>query len=360
MTGGTMIRFICTLFFFSFLAFANPIMTNVINEFQTDTIIGQKFELFNWVPGNIPLIGTEVTTPGCSAEVDVDSYLPANGYAAIDTSMLSGSFFLPLANGFLDVYQWDGFSDQISYSQSPSALIPAPPANAATARFFKFQNNGQPIFDWYIDYSPTLGYANDDYPGCLVSGTVYSNFQPVQGAQVTASCLDIIQSPEPYYVACTTYTSDSGLYMFDSLLPCRYWVAASYSGYGSQGQQTPSLRWMVPLIDFNFYFYGITENNDVGSVRGLIAYPNPFRKKTKIKFEIRNSKSEMSLKICDASGRLVKSFAYSLVPGIITWDGTDETGKSVPPGIYFCYLETPSRHEVEKVILLKKTIKRGL
>jgi hypothetical protein len=321
---------------------ANPIMTGVINEFQTDTIMGQKFELFNWVSGNFPLIGTEVTTPGCSAEVDVDSYLPANEYAAIDTAMLSGSFFLPLDDGSLDVYQWDGFSDQISYSQNPSALIPAPPAGASTARFFKFRADGQPIFDWYIDYSPTLGYANDDYTGCLVSGAVYSNFQPVQGAQVTASCLDIYQSPEPYYVACTTYTSDSGLYMFDSLLPSRYWIAACYSGYGPQGQQTPSLRWMVPLADLNFYFFEITESNN-GAFSNSFASPNPFHKKTRIYYALDTKQQltgmDMRLKIYNASGGLVKSFdlpsVYSILPGAITWDGTDEAGKNVCSGIYF-------------------------
>ena len=92
-------------------------------------------------------------------------------------------------------------------------------------------------------------------------------------------------------------------------------------------------------------------------------HPNPFRKKTKIKFEIRNPKFEMSLKIFDASGRLVKSFAYSpglaprsgagLVPSAITWDGIDEIGRKVPAGVYFVKLTAPGETMVEKVILLK-------
>jgi len=113
----------------------------------------------------------------------------------------------------------------------------------------------------------------------------------------------------------------------------------------------------------------VTEN------RGLEIRPNPFYGKTKIKFEIPRleahavptGKSEMSLKIYDALGRLVKSFnlpsVYSpgfaprsgagLVPTVVTWDGTDEIGRMMPAGVYFVRLEAGGTEKIEKAVLLR-------
>jgi len=42
----------------------------------------------------------------------------------------------------------------------------------------------------------------------------------------------------------------------------------------------------------------------------------------------------------NATGRMVKEFilptAYSSVPTVISWDGTDDSGKRVASGVYFC------------------------
>ena len=71
----------------------------------------------------------------------------------------------------------------------------------------------------------------------------------------------------------------------------------------------------------------------------LRAYPNPFT--TVTRFEVLGTiKSTIqNLWIYDTSGRRIRSF--SLVPGnselatAVMWDGRDEQGKEVPPGIYF-------------------------
>ena len=131
------------------------------------------------------------------------------------------------------------------------------------------------------------------------------------------------------------------------------------------------------LLDSIMHFFGIytgiEEDNampeNMYPMTKFEIYPNPTHGKTKIKFEIRNpparleahavpmGKFEMSLKIYDASGRLVKSFclpgAYSLVPGIITWDGTDEIGRMVPAGVYFVELECGSEYWVKKIVFIR-------
>jgi len=97
--------------------------------------------------------------------------------------------------------------------------------------------------------------------------------------------------------------------------------------------------------------------------------PNPFSKSVQIQiqFAIRNPQSAMSLMIYNASGRLVKSFnlpsAYSpglaprsgagLVPSTITWDGTDEIGRSMPAGVYFVRLEIGEQKITQKTVRLE-------
>jgi len=128
----------------------------------------------------------------------------------------------------------------------------------------------------------------------------------------------------------------------------------------------------LALIDSIMDYFGLlpqqglveTNKREIGN--GVLEiYPNPFNEKIKINFEIPQlemhsfltGKSEMSLKIYDASGRLVKSFclpsAYSLLPSTITWDGTDEIGRKVPAGVYFVQLKANSVNEIRKIILLR-------
>jgi flagellar hook assembly protein FlgD len=101
---------------------------------------------------------------------------------------------------------------------------------------------------------------------------------------------------------------------------------------------------------------------------GLWVTPNPFHKNLKIKFQIPSTKSQTNsdtkipnsklqplLKIYDASGRLVKSFALSPMPSVLSlvWTGDDDSGRMVPAGVYFIRLETGDHKQVQKVILLK-------
>lgn len=76
--------------------------------------------------------------------------------------------------------------------------------------------------------------------------------------------------------------------------------------------------------------------------------PNPFKDATGIKFQIpstksqTNSKSQITLKIYDATGRLVKDLlptTYYLLPATsVAWDGRDDSGRKLPAGVYFVSL----------------------
>ncbi len=88
--------------------------------------------------------------------------------------------------------------------------------------------------------------------------------------------------------------------------------------------------------------------------------PNPFRTKTEIRCQksaLRSKTQDISLKMYNAIGRLVKSFSvsthYSILAAHIQWDGTDDLGHKLPAGVYFVQLDTGEFKETEKVVLLR-------
>jgi hypothetical protein len=92
----------------------------------------------------------------------------------------------------------------------------------------------------------------------------------------------------------------------------------------------------------------------------LVVSPNPFRQNTQIRFMMQDTRymiEEITLKIYDISGKLVKDFLlstdYYLLSTSIEWDGTDHLDRKVPTGIYFVRLEAGDYKKVEKVTLIK-------
>jgi hypothetical protein len=89
----------------------------------------------------------------------------------------------------------------------------------------------------------------------------------------------------------------------------------------------------------------------------LEIYPNPFSKTTVIRFQISDvgSQENSFLKIYDTAGRLVKRFNHKTIiqTDRISWDGTDDFGRELSPGIYFVRFETEDYRAVKKVILLE-------
>lgn len=84
-------------------------------------------------------------------------------------------------------------------------------------------------------------------------------------------------------------------------------------------------------------------------------YPNPFNPTTEIKFVI-PEKSDVELKIYNASGQLVKTLVNErFEPGIhkVMWDGTNDSDNHVSSGVYFYSLKSGSRENVKKMVLLK-------
>jgi photosystem II stability/assembly factor-like uncharacterized protein len=115
---------------------------------------------------------------------------------------------------------------------------------------------------------------------------------------------------------------------------------------------------------------GIEElTTDISTSITLSISPNPFKQETQIRYtiqdtgsieELRNSDFEMrkpSIRIYDATGRLVKSFNLESRienhESSFVWNGTDDHGKRMPAGIYFVELSTTDHTVCDKIVLLE-------
>jgi enediyne biosynthesis protein E4 len=82
-------------------------------------------------------------------------------------------------------------------------------------------------------------------------------------------------------------------------------------------------------------------------------YPNPFNALTKISYHLQNN-SVVNLQIFDMTGRKVKTLINTMSKaGIfdVTWNGTNQSGRTVPSGIYFCRIQTEKFSKTIKMIL---------
>ncbi|MCX7994839.1 MAG: hypothetical protein N3A65_03565 [candidate division WOR-3 bacterium] len=100
----------------------------------------------------------------------------------------------------------------------------------------------------------------------------------------------------------------------------------------------------------------------------LNVHPNPFHYHCVIKFQIpilnqvqdndqTNPNYQISLKIYDPTGRMIKTFNLASCimnrASSIIWDGTDDSGRRLPSGVYFVQFDVGDYTKIEKAVLLK-------
>ena len=79
------------------------------------------------------------------------------------------------------------------------------------------------------------------------------------------------------------------------------------------------------------------------------AYPNPFSKKTEIKWYLPITK----IRIYNAVGRLVTSHQPPVTSHCLVWDGCDNRGKEVKQGVYFVMLESDSQNHKLRLVKVR-------
>jgi hypothetical protein len=85
------------------------------------------------------------------------------------------------------------------------------------------------------------------------------------------------------------------------------------------------------------------------------ARPNPFSDRTEVRFALPVA-TEARLDVFDASGARVRTLGSGLLPlgrHAVVWDGRDEHGRTVGPGVYHCVLTAAGFRAVQKLVRLR-------
>ncbi len=112
------------------------------------------------------------------------------------------------------------------------------------------------------------------------------------------------------------------------------------------------------IIRLVVYYQGTDISTSSSSIKNNImkidVSPNPFAKKTFIRYRIADGRPQ--LKIYNASGRLIRSFSLATCSSLLTtiaWDGKDDSGQNVAPGVYIYRFDVGPNVLTGKVIKLK-------
>jgi hypothetical protein len=126
-----------------------------------------------------------------------------------------------------------------------------------------------------------------------------------------------------------------------------------------------SVSTKAALLDSIMHFFGITTEVEESTKLDVETpfmqiSPNPYRTSTTIRYSIldtRYSIQNPTIKIYDATGRLVKSFnlesSIQNLESEVLWDGRDDQNRIVPEGVYFARLETDEAQATAKIILVQ-------
>jgi hypothetical protein len=89
--------------------------------------------------------------------------------------------------------------------------------------------------------------------------------------------------------------------------------------------------------------------------RCVWGYPNPFSETTTIRYQMSETAS-VRLTVHDVTGRRVTTLASGIRDEgahRVRWDGLDNRGERVAPGVYFVRLESRHVHQTERIVLLR-------
>ncbi|MCK4250716.1 PQQ-binding-like beta-propeller repeat protein [candidate division WOR-3 bacterium] len=259
------------------------------------------------------------------------------------TYLQKWSYYIPPTAGY---YNWVGSVDVSDDGKTIviGSLETISTGDAGRVAMFD-SSSGTPLWEYTDcgDYVPSVAITPDGE--VAVAGS---------WGDIPNLCDDILvferDSGNPIF----SHSSPGSIFSVDVSNNGEYAVAGAKAVHATQ----PGNGGYVYAIETGYT--GLQENQNIPKELVFVVYPNPFIDKTDFRFQFaddRLQKKSFSLKIYDISGRLIKQIslpaAYSLLPTVISWNGTDDSGRKVPPGVYFIRLMRGDFHKTEKAILLR-------
>jgi len=186
-----------------------------------------------------------------------------------------------------------------------------------------------------------FGDTNGKLHSVRLDGTESPNFPITIGGNVKVSAaLADIDSDNDFDIV---IPNESAIYVIDIKRPYQDLPWPTYlGGYGRTGnvyQATPVTDPQAPAI----------------TTALLGASPNPFNPSTTISFSM-ETPGNASIDIYNQKGQMVKSLANGYFDSgthHLTWNGTDNSGRSVASGLYFFRMKSGKFSSTKKMVLMK-------
>lgn len=112
----------------------------------------------------------------------------------------------------------------------------------------------------------------------------------------------------------------------------------------------------APDTVYEFIATGIHESSSIPRAFSFSISPNPARNAVQIQLAL-PEKSDVNVKIYDASGKLVRRLISGVQPAGIhrfNWNGYDNHGNKVSSGVYFLKVSAGSHHTTQKVLITRE------
>jgi len=334
---------------------ANPIILFYFSEVLIDTP-GWKIELhLNHVVGSGTLDGWYLKTNSSTAYFKTGIVLDTN-YLVITQDSLTGPLIFNRSGDNLELHTNQGVVDQISFGDSGSVVISAPrPGESICFREYRdeFQR-----WIYYLDNTPTIGWANDTLNamgniGGVVTDTAGS---PLKNAKVVYGYTYQMGFRVDIYVL----TDSAGRFIIHAYA-LLIGLTVSKDGYktiSEGGQIWPDSTADVAIVLQQVVGVNFDYTTDLFSSFKLAGnYPNPFNPSTYIKFSLPEVDFAV-LRVYDLLGRDIATLLNEKMAAgehVIQWNGG-----TYPAGIYFYRLEassiaTPGKTYVQtsKMVLIR-------
>ena len=160
---------------------------------------------------------------------------------------------------------------------------------------------------------------------------------------------------QDYWVG--TFTDATGYYYVD-LPNGTYSLNANKDGYEDFYSENIEVYDEDVILDIYMMPIVSSDENEIKELLLLQNFPNPFKNSTVISFSVGNEQNRQNeqntISIYNIKGQKIRQFSIPNFQFSIVWDGTDNFGKKVSPGIYLYQLKIDDKTVANrKCILLR-------
>ena len=169
-----------------------------------------------------------------------------------------------------------------------------------------------------------------------------------------------VESDGSPVTGCRLVLSENGAYLFDGMTDSQGRAVFSYEFDPERDYRVAALKTGAAVAQVDLVVTMVTDVDDDNPALPEDFtlhqnYPNPFNPTTVISFDL-PSHSDVRLTVYNVLGQTVARLAdgfFTVGHHELTWDAQSDGGGEIASGIYFYRLETETRSEVRKMVLLK-------